>query len=265
MGRFNKLEIHGANDSVRAEPELTPMSGAEPVTGDDLVREAEEFFYTGDCRKAMRYYSRALSIDNTRVDPWSGQVFSLLMLGQASEAQVWSKRALECFPDHPTMLSLNGLAMALHGMVKRGLATSDYALSRGADDRMAWVARGWILLEADNHNWEFCFSKVAEKIPPHEWRLPMLMGMILERYKFWAQAVEQYQTALSRFTTNHYLWYRLGICYSKLGLSGKAMEAQKQSLNLKPGFAPAEHETRNQSGIPLKGLFSRFRSLFRRS
>lgn len=262
MGRFSKLETKKSSaQSGEAQEGDLLVHGAEPVSYEDIMRAADERFYTGDFRGALRHYSRCLSIDNNQTAPWVGQVLALLLQGQVREGRVWSQRAMECFPDNPVMVSLNGLSMAMGGMVKRGLATSDFALSRGAEDRICWIARGWILLEAQNKNWEFCFAKVGESCTPGDWRTHMLMGVILESYRRWPQALERYQTAIESQTSNHYLWHRLGVCYGKLGLPRKALEAQEHALSLNPDFAAADDEVRNQSGLPIAGILARVRGL----
>ncbi|MBN1866837.1 tetratricopeptide repeat protein [Candidatus Sumerlaeota bacterium] len=262
MGRFSKLETKESPARPGEGEGGVLIPGAEPISYEDVLRVADERFYSGDFRGALRCYSRCLSLDNNRITPWVGQILALLLQGQVREGRVWSQRAMECFPDNPVMVSLTGLSMAMGGMVKRGLATSDFALSRGAEDRICWIARGWILLEAQNKNWEFCFSKVLESRPSEDWRTHMLIGVILESYKKWPHAVERYQAAVGNQTSNFYLWYRLGVCYGKLGLARKAMEAQEHALAINPDFAPAEQETRKQSGLPIAGMLARVRGLF---
>ena len=264
MSRFSKLETRQAPVAPAEEmnAEAVRLPGAETITYSDVIRSADEHFYLGDLHRAMRYYSRCLTLDNTQQAPWVGQILSLLLQGQMREARVWSQRAMECFPDNPIMVSLTGLSMAMAGMVKRGLATSDFALSRGAEDRICWITRGWILLEAQNKNWEFCFAKACETCQPDDWRTPMLTGLILESYKKWPQALERYQVAINRQTSNYYLWHRLGVCYGKMGLARKAIEAQQRSLDLNPDFSDASNEVNNQSRLPIAGLWARVRGWF---
>jgi len=265
MGRFSRLETQHAK-AFQAEPaEIKPGKyGAEPPTYEGVMREAHDHFYRGEWKRALQLYSRALEHDNTRPEPWVGQVLALLFQSQVREATVWAKRALECFPEHPLALSLHALTFSQQGMASRGLATSDYAMGKGKGGLMCWVARGWILLEADNPNWEFCFAKAKEQAPADDWRSVMLTGMILERYKKWPQAAEAYQAALELQTANFFLWHRMGICYGKLGLARKALEAHKRALDLNPRCAEAEKELRRQSGFPLIGILARLRGVFSR-
>ena len=265
MGRFSKLETHEATPIEEKAPEAgSEKYGAEPATYGGLMRDADEHFYRGEWKRSLQLYSRALERDNTQPDPWVGQVLALLFLSQMREATVWAKRSLECFSEHPVALSLHALTMSQQGMTSRGLGTSDYAMEKGQTGLMCWISRGWILLEAGNANWEFCFGKAKERAPADDWQSRMLVGLILERYKKWPQAVEAYQSALGLQTANFFLWHRVGICYGKLGLARKAMEAHQHALDLNPRCAEAEKELLRQSGLPIGGLFARVRGIFSR-
>ncbi len=264
MGRFSKLEVREAAKSEKTEKAAEPSrksSGAAPLSYDGMMRKADERFYLGDWKEAVRLYSRALQLDNSQVAPWTGQVLALLFQGQLREADAWAKREMECFPDNPVAVSMHGLVFVLQGMTKRGMGSSDYAMGLGAGDPMTWVARGWMLLEADNKNWKNCFTKALETNPSDEWRIHMLTGFILEQYKKWPQAVERYLEAADQQTGNFYLWHRLGLCYSKLGVARKALEAQQHVLSIDPDFQPAKREVARLSGF---SVFAVFRRLFRR-
>ena len=264
MGRFSKLEVREAAQPKKSERVAKPLrksSGAAPLSYDSTMRDADERFYQGDWKEAIRLYSRALQLDNSQVAPWVGQVIALLFQGQLREADAWAKRSLECFPDHPAAVSIHGLVFVLQGMTKRGIGSSDYAMGLGADDPVAWIARGWMLLEADNKNWKNCFMKALEICPSDEWKMHTLSGFILEHYKKWPQAVERFRQAADQQTGNFYLWHHLGICYSKLGVARKAIEAQKHVLSIDPDYHPAKREIKRLSGFSLFGIFKR---LFRR-
>lgn len=265
MGRFSKLETHPTQAPPQAETaQEREIQGAEPVTFDGIMREADASFHTGDYSRALRLYSQALQEDNTRVEPWQGQVIALLLQSQVREADIWARRAAEAFPKHPAILSLHGLVFAMQGMTKRGLGTCDYAMGLAGPDPVCWVARGWILLEADNDNWRACFAKAGELAGAGNWRMEMLMGLILERYRKWVHAVEHFEATVRNQTSNFFLWHRLGVCQARLGLASKAVESQKHALEINPTYAPAEKELRRHGGFPVGALFARFLRPFSR-
>ena len=87
----------------------------------------------------------------------------------------------------------------------------------------------------------------------------MLMGMIQEQYRKYSYAVSAYRRALEIQTEQFYGWYRLGVCYRKLGMQRAAHDAQQQAKALKPFHAGVEAELkRSSSGINLRGLFARW-------
>ncbi len=287
MGRFEKLEMKqdgaefepttldnpaagrkvksGADRLGIPEAEIAAFSGVEALSGDAVLRSANDAFYTGDWRQALRFYSRAIQMETTRVDPWAGQVLALLFLDQVREADIWSRRLLECFPDHPTAVSLNGLVRSLQGMTRSGIGSSDFAMSKGHADELCWIVRGWMLLEGGNQNWMPCLDKAIEQCPPDGWRYHLLMGLVLERYKKWPQAVKAYQTAVDQKLDNYYLWNRLGHCYDQLGLARKALEAHQHALSLNPDYPPARKAVSDLSAFPLTTFLRKAARLFRRS
>ncbi|HPS00557.1 MAG TPA: tetratricopeptide repeat protein [Candidatus Sumerlaeota bacterium] len=286
MGRFEKLEMkpEGAESTPAmldspgtsrkpstetrpgiGEAEGTGFAGLEPLSGDAVLRAANDAFYTGDWRQALRHYSRALQMETTGVEPWVGQVLALLFLDQVREADIWSRRMLECFPDHPTAVSLSGLVRSLQGMTRSGIGSSDFAMSKGQADVLCWIVRGWMLLEGGNQNWMHCLDKAVEQCPPDGWRFHLLTGLVLERYKKWPQAVKAYQTAVDQKLDNYYLWSRLGHCYDQLGLARKALEAHQHALSLNPDYPPARKAVDDLSAFPLKTFLRKAVRLFRRN
>jgi len=285
MGRFEKLDMRpegaefdptplespaaalppraGKRDS--AQVAVCTFSGLEITSTEDVLRSADEAFYTGDWRQALRYYSRALQMETTRIEPWVGQVLALLFLEQTREADIWSRRMIECFPDHPTAISLSGLVRVLQGMTRSGIGSSDFAMSKGQTDALCWIVRGWILLEGENRNWEPCLDKAIEHCPPDGWRLHLLRGLVLERYKKWPHAVKAYQTAVDQKLDNYFLWNRLGVCYHHLGLARKAIEAHQHALSLNPDYPPARKAVNDLSAFPLKTILCKAFHLFRKN
>ncbi len=266
MGRFSKLETgrDPSQENAAEEIQSAPDQSAELVTYDQIYKKAEELFYIGEYKKALRYYSRSISEDDTQVEPWAGQVMALLMLDQIREADVWAKRAQQSFAEHPSVLAMRAMVFARQGMGQRALGTLDYAMGKGETDVICWIARAAVLLEGDNKNWEFCFDKVTERCTSGQWRKRALMGLILERHRKWPQAVSQYHQALADQTGNFFLWNRLGNCYHRLGFTTKSIEAHKQAISLNPNCSDSEKALRKSVSISPSQIITRIRSFFLR-
>ena len=209
MGRFSKLERE-TQDALARQKALKekkrPQATPEVVyDAPHYIAEADDAFFTGDYKKALQLYSRAIQIDNSRHEPWVGQIYCLIEMNQLKEADLWTGRALEMFPEDSALLSLRAITYAHRGMIKRALGTSDYALERGADIH-TWIARGQVLLLAENKNATFCFSKAMELTTPGDWKTPMRIGNIYFKKKLYSQALNYFKKACEINVTNHYLY-----------------------------------------------------------
>lgn len=229
MSRFSKLET-GVPQQPDAETPAAKASGEQqqPLVQYDhehYFRQAEEAFYSGDSKKALKLYSRAIQADHSQIGPWIGQVLCLLDLKQFGEAMVWAKRSLELFPEDPRLISLEGVVYANQGMVQRGLGASDYAMRLDSTECLVWLVRAQVLCLADNRNYQFCLDKAIEMTHPDDFKTPMLVGLFMIRQKKWSQAVEYLKQASLANPKNAYLWSRLGYAYEKLGMSQLAMDA----------------------------------------
>jgi tetratricopeptide (TPR) repeat protein len=177
MGRFSQLEPTGGNAPQEETGNGAPALGASalgaaaatpapaPPRGGKVVRpqgapgdldddapegrdapatsaQGDDAYFSGNWDRALRLYSRAIQLDSTLVAPWAGQVYALLRKGQHSEAMTWANRALEVFPEHPSLLGARGVVYAAQGMVRRAVGASDYALSKGGDAGGVARARG---------------------------------------------------------------------------------------------------------------------------
>jgi tetratricopeptide (TPR) repeat protein len=259
QGRFSKLENQqppGAPNpallgpppgavarEAPAPPPAAPQApGPNTGAGDNslyptAIQEAEEAFFTGQHREALRHFSRALQLDNAQVYPWIGQVSALLELRQYREAEIWSQRALEQFPEEPSLLSQRARVLAATGNLKRAIGVSDYAMSRGATP-WAWLARGEVLLHARDGNALHCFEKAIELAGPQDWRVPMLAGLCYLRVRQWSTADDFLQRALENNPRNHYLWYEHARALLELSHIDRARDAIERAKALRPDFKP---------------------------
>lgn len=254
-GRFSKLQS-GTGNAIRPDA-LTPPPGARARGKDgkergDARREepeessyagfllrADEAFYTGNYRDALRYYSRALQEDGGHVIPWIGQVSALIEMRQYKEAELWSNRALEAFPEDPSVLSQRARVLALTGNLKRAIGVSDYALSVGGTS-WAWLARGEVLVEAGEKNALFCFDKAVEMAGGERWRILLEAGRCYLRRRQWANAEAFLRRAAEERPDNFFVWYEYAIALVELNFTDRARTAIERCLQLRGDFRPAK-------------------------
>jgi tetratricopeptide (TPR) repeat protein len=266
MGRFSKLEsgkTEAPNTAgLRTKSSIEPVAEAERFDYSHYIEEADKHYFAGQPDKALRLYSRALQVDNAQVYPWVGQVFSLLTMDQVKEADLWAGRAIELFPDDPTLLSLRALAYARKGMYNRAIGASDYAMSRGSSP-YCWLVRGEILLRARNKNAPFCFDKAIEEGGVQNWKIAMHIGLVYYKHRMYSSALDHFRRACAEEIGNFYLWYHLGRCYYRLSFDEQAIEALERAFELNPDSREVERALRE---VKSSNFVTRmFRRLFRAS
>jgi len=241
MGRFQKLEktpsATGAPEGAQPITPIEEIAAREDVVGLNQYPEAiglgDEAFYAGDYRLALRHYSRALQAESGQIYPWVGQLNALLMLRQFKEAEVWTNRALELFPEEPTVLSQRARVFAHMGDTKRAIGVSDYAMTKGASE-WVWLGRGEVLLLARNPNSRFCFEKAVEIAGRTNWQVPFLAGLILLNDKNHAAAAEFLAIAAERNMRHANIWEVYAQVLAKLNFMERAREAARRAAELRP-------------------------------
>ncbi|HOE64021.1 MAG TPA: tetratricopeptide repeat protein [Candidatus Sumerlaeota bacterium] len=245
MGRFTKLERETQDAVVREKPqtskaEIQPIGKEETYDVAFYIKQGDNAYFHGKYKDAMQFYSRAIQTDNTQHYPWMGQIYCLIELRQLQEADVWCGRALELFPEDGAIISLRAMMYAERGMYKRALSASDYAISRKGANAHAYVARGFVLLKANNKNASLCFMKAMELAGSTDWKIPMRIGMIFFNAKDYTLALDYFQKACANNIANDFLWHHIGLCYQKLGILGKALESFQSALAQNPDNREAQ-------------------------
>jgi tetratricopeptide (TPR) repeat protein len=247
MGRFSKLErdtqdalarqkVQDLRESEKPTPVAAPK---EEYDAPYYIKMGDDFFFKGAFRDALQSYSRAIQLDSSIHYPWLGQIYCLIEMNQLKEADLWTGRALELFPEDSAILSLRAMMYANRGMYKRAINTSDYAISRKGADAHTYIARGYILLTADNKNAHFCLMKAMELAEGSDFRIPMRVGLIYYKKRQYSRALDFLLRACAHNVTNYYLWYHMGLCYTKLGFTNKAIEAFQLALDQNQEYTPA--------------------------
>lgn len=244
VGRFSKLETNTSQHDQppedwppavkRPEEPASPMALPEEPAYDapGLMARGDEAFFTGEVKEAVRWYSRAMESDSRCLEAWVAHVQILILTDQINEAKVWVGRALSIFANAPALLALRAVVHAKTGMVRQAMATSDMILDQKAEDVTAWMARGHVLLIADNKNSGFCFDQAMRLSLDREWKVPFIIGLIHESERQWARAIAFYEKALERRSTLPYAWYRMGECQRELGRPDAARKALLRAREL---------------------------------
>lgn len=270
--RFSKLErTPGSKPGSPSAPDAAPTGalasappGAPSADGPDsypsFLRLADEAFFVGNHREALRHYSRSLQLENNQVYPWIGQISCLLALKQFKEADLWSTRALEQFPEDTSLLSQRARVLAATGNLKRAMGASDYALAKGAS-AWTWLARGEVLLTGGEANALMCFEKAVEVADRDDWRVPLLAGVAFADRRQWSNAESFLRRAAERNSKNYFVWYELALVLMEMSFLDRARDAVSHAIQLKPDFRPARAL---EARIYKRPLVSRLLGVFRR-
>ncbi len=277
MGRFSKLETNLPAEASAAKGRIDagggrsqaastgpgrPAAAEEPPTdARGCVARAEEAFYSGEPREALRWYGRSLQRDGAYLDAWLGQVRLLLLTNQVGEAKVWINRALSNFPDLPQLLALRSAAHARSGMLRQGLALSDHILEQNGGDALAWFCRGMILSLAENRNADFCFDQAIKLSPETDWTMPFSIGFFLYGERRYARAIAFLDQALERRTMLPYAWLLIAQANAHLGRREAARRALTRAEEV---CGENERLLRRIQRADTGSILSRLTGLFRR-
>lgn len=241
----------GLRSRVRGKGTTDDNAGSDYDQG-HYQAEGDRYFYLGDYKMAMRSYSRAMKVDHSAIEPWIGQVLSLVKMKQNREAAMWALRAVELFPEDARLSSLQGLTLALTGARQRAIACSDFAMARpNGGCAFCWAMRGQILAHAENPNSAFCFDKVNETRAGNDWQILAQVGDFLLQEKKWTRALEFLKSAVEINPSNPWLWKRLGFANEQLAFTQPALDAYNAALQINPEDREAEESLRRMATVPL--------------
>jgi tetratricopeptide (TPR) repeat protein len=271
VGRFSKLETETSQfeeppedpkreNRVRAPQQVSPIGSNEEAPHDapGFMVQGDEAFYSGDPKGALRWYSRAMETDARFIEAWIAQVQILILTRQIGEAKVWAGRGLSIYPEAPSLLALRAVINAKLGMIRQAMSASDGILERKPEDVTGWIARGHILILADNKNSEFCFQQALKLSPDRQYQVPFTIGMVLEGERQWARAITYYEKALERRSTLPFAWFRIAECQSMLGRQEAARKALLRAEELCSDNEMLLHRIHNTKPGSFFNVFRRF-------
>jgi tetratricopeptide (TPR) repeat protein len=246
MPRFDRLELG-------AEP-LAGHAGADRArpAQRDWLRQADQERRKGQYEAALRCYSRALEQDKTAVAAWAGQVQMLTLLGEAPEADTWSRKALELFPGNGELLASRAQALARLGKLQEAMALSDGSLAAAGQSAFRWLARGELMVALGQSTDRHCFDK-AYQIEA-DWLVRLEAAAICLHYQKASRGHAFARQAVELAADQFHAWYVRGCCEAELGLEQQAEQSLLHCLQLCPGHQLANEQLRR---LGRRGRFAR--------
>lgn len=265
MSRFKWLEFEKPeNASTGGKKSAKTLRNGISDDGDDARRvlfSADEAYRNLDFEKALKLYSRTLSIDPNSEDAWAGQLLCLLDLGETPEALTWAVKACKVLPKSPRILSARALALSRLGKSNDAMAFSDNAIQNSKSDWFTWTARGEILAQTSSQSAEFCFLKAIE-LKPNDWHVTYKIAQACSHAGKLEQSIKHYRKVLAAMPDMAHAWYELGVVQSDLGFQIEACESFEKACGLDCGNkAYAEALTRQKQRSPFELFLGWLKSL----
>jgi tetratricopeptide (TPR) repeat protein len=263
MKRFDRLEFeesrpqHQQAENQSAAQQLFPKTVDEQRDERHWIRVATDERRNGMHEAALRYYSRALELDKSLVQGWTGQVQMLIALGEYPEAELWSRKALELFRNNAELLAARAQALCRIGDMKAAQASCDAAIGQEGMFSAPWVARGELMLARRERTEDYCFDKAVQADP--DWLVSLEIGVIYEFYGRTAKALSRTRQAVEAAPDHAYCWYRQGVCEMALDLVAPAEKSFRRCLQIAP-----KHEDARTALITLDRTRRPVRRFFRR-
>jgi tetratricopeptide (TPR) repeat protein len=249
MARFDKLEFNIRKGAPRDAPAHDPLVN----DADHWMKKADAARRGGLYEGALLYYSRALELDRALVAGWTGQVQMLVQLAEYPEAELWSRKGLELFPNNGELLAGRAQAFCRMPDLRQAHALCDGALQQTGQSAYRWQVRGEVMLAARRDQDRHCFDK-AQEIDA-DWLVPLETACIYLYYHGASKALLRARRAVELAAESHHAWYVQGLCQAEVGLSQPARESFQRCLELCPrhdGAGKALRHLQDWSWSPVK-------------
>lgn len=251
MGRFDKLEVSSE------QPDKRPSSKESHARRDVAwLEQAIEERRCGHYENALRLYSRTLEDDKSLVTGWLGQVQMLVLLDEAVEAELWSRKALELFPGNGDLMAGRAQGLGRNGDTTQALVLSDGSLKQTGQSAYRWQVRGELMAATKQETDRHCFDKAVQADP--DWLVPLEIACIYLNLDLPGRALDRARRAVELAPNRYYAWFVQGRAERELGLASAAKSFQR-CLDLCPKHAEAERSLMelDQGGWSLKRLWRR--------
>ncbi|HZZ41760.1 MAG TPA: tetratricopeptide repeat protein [Tepidisphaeraceae bacterium] len=251
--RFNRLELVQQLEQL---PTISTSNSSQSLEEHDAsywMTSADTDRRNGQYDNALRHYSRALELDRSLVPGWLGQIQMLILLEEYPEAELWARKALELFRNHPGLLAGRSQAFCRTGDLRQAQALCDVSISQQGQTAYCWVARGEIMLARRDPVEQYCFDKALQI--DADWLQNLEIAAIYLHYSLPAKALIHCRSAVEKSPAHPYCWYVQGSVELTLSLTRPAENSFRRCLELKPNHADAHRALGNlHKG---RGFFSR--------
>jgi tetratricopeptide (TPR) repeat protein len=254
MARFEKLEF-------QAKTEPTARTEHTARRDVDWLLQADEERRRGHYENALRLYSRALELDKSLVEGWLGQVQQLVLLDEVKEAELWSRKALELFPNNGDLMGGRAQALCRLGDLKQGHIVSDGAIKQPGQSAYRWIVRGELMLAARQDVEQHCFGKARQL--SSDWLVALEIALVYLFYDRPSRALDQARQAVETGADSAYAWFVQGRCEAELGLVRPAQRSLARCRELCPDHAEAQRLA-TELGSGGVSFFRRLKQFFRR-
>lgn len=253
MSRFHRLEFEQTAAKRAAMSEIVSSET-------DAMVEADQ--HRRNCRyeEALRCYSRALELDRALVKGWVGQVQMLVMLGECTEADLWSRKAMELFRENGDLMAGRAQALCRMGSTSDALTMSDQSLAQRDQSAYRWTVRGEVMLARGDAREGHVFDKAQQA--DGDWLVPMEIALVYDRYGKYTLALKRLELVAEKAPDHGEGWYLLGRTQSRLGLLRLARTNLQRCLEVSPKHAMARRELQRLD--EQNSLLARLRGWLRR-
>ncbi|HTN02990.1 tetratricopeptide repeat protein [Planctellipticum variicoloris] len=242
MTRFKNLEFESPGSDDRRSAEA-PGPQSVPVEAAGWLERADRERRQGHYEEALRYYSRALEIDKSVVPGWVGQVQMLVLLDELTEAELWSRKAIELFPGNGDLIAARAQALVRRGDQRSGMSACDAALQQTGNSWYRWLVRGELMLAARQSTDTACFEKAEQS--DRDWLVPLEAALICLYHDAPAKALQRIRKSVEMSPAEPYVWLVQARAQQELGQDRAARTSLEQVLSLSPGHRDAEDRLEN--------------------
>jgi len=237
MARFEWIE-YKENEEQKERVREEAQHCHEEYNEDHYLKLAEKAFEDGLLSNALKYFSRALNLNNKLKRAWIGQVLCLIGLGQYNEAVVWADKALDFCRDDAELLSAKAYALNRVGAKEEAIRQSDQSIEKGKVTWFVWIARGDIMLDTNCSDAEYCFLRAIE-LADENWLVYMMVGTSFLSVHNASKAQHYLQKALALSGNNPLLYFHLANAYYQSGNIERSKNCLKRAIELRPDFSEA--------------------------
>ncbi|MCB7128227.1 MAG: tetratricopeptide repeat protein [Candidatus Brocadiales bacterium] len=194
---------------------------------------------SGDYKKAISCYDKALRIDKNNAEAWHNRGCSLAELGRHEDAIKSYDKALEVDPNMSEAWYNKGRSLAKLGRHEDAIKSSDKALKIDKNDAKAWYNRGYSLAKLDRHEEAIESYDKALEIDKNDVEAWYNRGLSLYELDRHEEAIASCDKALEIDPRLVLAWYNRGNSLFRLRRREEAIASYDKAIEIDPRYALA--------------------------